>query len=92
MQKTIDSYLSYQLSNRRKITVGRGEFISFLKTTRFALSCERYLQYLSTYHKGLYRWEKDRLFCLSCSPEQMQARLEVTRQRMTQIAIPVLLI
>lgn len=92
MQTTIDSYLSYQLSNRRKLTVGRAEFMSFLRTTRFALSCQRYLHYLAIYHPRLYRWQDDRLYCLSCSPQQMHDRLQLTRQRMTQIPIPALLI
>lgn len=84
----LDSYLDFLYHFRRRHFLSRSELHTFLATTKYALSANRYLSLLALIHPALYPWTQDRLSTSPTSTAQRLDRQQATRTRMTQICIP----
>ena len=88
LQKTIDSYLDYQYTYRKKRSLQTEELFNFLKTTKYSLNSQRYFRYLMIYNSSLYFLEEEKIYCRDFPAEHIEERYKESKIKMTQKEIP----
>jgi hypothetical protein len=92
VQRMIDGCLDFHFASRGRRWLSRTELVTYLQTTKYALNCERYFAIIAAYNRHAYRWEEDRVLCREFTGQQIEERVEATRERMKRKHVEELLL
>jgi hypothetical protein len=82
VQRIIDGCLDFHFCSRKRRSMTKTELVSFLKTTKYSLNCEKYINLLSAYNRHVYSWTDGRVACREFTTKEIDERVEATRERM----------